>query len=119
MALFPRLKTNAITQYPSGAGRTFRTEVLRFVDGAEQRFCQSADGARHWRIRLDLLDETEVDAVRKFFEQQSGKFGRFTFVDPWTNEEVANCAFSSDVFEVDFRSHNRAAASIEIVEVPA
>lgn len=119
MAQFPRLKTNAVAQYPSGAGRTYRTEVLRFVDGGEQRYPQSADGGRYWLIRLDLLDEAEADAVRRFFDQQSGRFGRFTFVDPWTDEEVANCAFSSDVLEVEFRSQNRASASVKIVEVLA
>lgn len=117
MARFPRLKTNAITQYPSGTGISHRTEVLRFLDGTEQRFRQFQSGKRHWVIRLDLLDEAEVEVLRKFFESQSGRFGRFIFEDPWSGEEVANCAFLTDVFEVDFRSHNGAATSLSIVEV--
>lgn len=117
MARFPRLQTRAITQYPAGSGSTRRTEVLRFVDGTEQRFRQWPGARRHWVVRLDLLDEAEVDELRRFFEAQSGRFGRFIFVDPWTNEEIENCAFGSDSMEIDFRSENRAAATIVIVEV--
>lgn len=119
MGRFPRLKTNAIAQYPAGAGSTRSTEVLRFVDGTEQRFRQWRGARRHWVVRLDLLDEAEVEEIRRFFEAQSGRFGRFTFVDPWTDEEFENCAFGSDSFEIDFRAENRAAATLVIVEVGA
>jgi hypothetical protein len=117
MVRFPRLKTNAITQYPCALGAAHRTEVLHFVDGSEQRFPQWAAKKRRWVIRLDLLEEAEANVFRKFFENRSGRYELFTFFDPWTEQEVPNCAFDSDTFQVEVRSHDQAAVSIGIVEV--
>jgi uncharacterized protein (TIGR02217 family) len=117
MARFPTLNTNAIAQYPSGAGASYRTDVLTFVDGAEQRFRQWSGARRHWAIRLDLLDEAEIERLRRFFEGQSGRFGSFVFVDPWSGEEVNACAFDADAFVADFRSLNRAATTLRIAQV--
>jgi hypothetical protein len=116
MAYFPRLRTNAVTQYPSGTSSSYKTDILRFMDGTEQRFPQWGQVRRSWTIRLELLDEVEVHGIRKFFEAQSGSFESFTFVDPWTGNEFDGCVFEGDALEVDFRSVNRAGMTIRITQ---
>lgn len=36
--MFPTLKTGATLQYPAQRATAFSTDVVRFVDGSEQRF---------------------------------------------------------------------------------
>jgi len=37
MASFPTLKTSAVAQYPATKAVKFQNQVMRFVDGTEQR----------------------------------------------------------------------------------
>jgi hypothetical protein len=118
MDSFPHLGTNAIAQYPSGYGRSYRTEVLRFLDGTEQRYRKQPDGLRHWVIRLELLNEAETDALRRFFDGRAGRYGSFTFSDPWTGDDFENCFLESDVLDLEYRSINRSGAVVRIVQRP-
>src|SRR5947209_17370205 len=99
MANFPRLKTNAVMQYP--ATRTFRFEntILRFVDGSLQCYRAAKDDLRSWPIRLDLLDESELENLQAFFLTNQGRFGSFSFVDPWDGTEYPDCSLDQDSFE--------------------
>jgi len=72
MSDFPILKTGAILQYPAQKAIRFSTAVLRFVDGAEQRFRDYQMPLRRWTIQLDLLDENELHVLNEFFRAQSG-----------------------------------------------
>ena len=83
MASFPRLKTEAVMQYPAARSLAFATEVVRFVDGSEQRYRDFGAPLRRWTIRLDLLDEAELTALEEFYTAQQGAFGNFSFTDPW------------------------------------
>ena len=60
MASFPTLKTGVVAQYPSDRARRFSTQVLRFLDGSEQRFAGFGAPLKRWLIRLELLDEAEL-----------------------------------------------------------
>ena len=64
MANFPALKTGAVAQYGSDRSRQFATQVLRFLDGSEQRFPGYGTALLAWVIRLDLLDESEAGSRR-------------------------------------------------------
>lgn len=96
MAEFPRLKTGAVLQFPSNLTLDFSTDVLRFIDGKEQRFRRSVSVAQRWSIVLDRLDETEAKLLQQFVVQQSGKFGTFSFPDPWDGVVYENCSFEND-----------------------
>src|SRR5581483_10518443 len=93
MTMFPVLKTSAVAQYPFSSGTSFSTEVLRFVDGSEQRYSNYGQPVRRWAIHLDLLDEGELSAMRQFFRSQAGMVGRFAFIDPVTGTQYGNCSF--------------------------
>ncbi len=96
MSNFPALKTGAILQYPAQKAIQFSTRVLRFIDGSEQRFRNYQTPLRRWVIRLDLLDETELQVLREFFRYQAGAAQSFSFLDPWDGTSYPNCSIEND-----------------------
>jgi phage-related protein len=98
MSGFPRLKTNAVMQYPAARVVEFSTQVVRFVDGSEQRYRNLGAPLRSWVIRLELLDESELAALEDFFTGMQGAFGAFTFTDPRDGREYANCSLEREWF---------------------
>ena len=93
---FPRLKTGALVQYPTVRELTRPVETVRFLDMGRQAYLDSRSSLRRWRLRLNLLDESELAAVIEFFTEMRGSLGRFEFEDPATGEVVANCRFDDD-----------------------
>jgi hypothetical protein len=112
MADFPRLKTGAIAQHPATCGRRYSTEVLRFVDGGEQRFRLSPSGLRRWTLDLSLLDESELNALREFFDVHE----TFTFRDPATGIDYPECRFESDELATELSEDLRGKTTIGIRE---
>jgi hypothetical protein len=96
MATFPKLQTGAVAQYPSARNIEFQTAVSRFIDGTEQRFRTAKGPARRWDIRLSQVSGEEMAAIEEFFESAQGRFGNFTFVDPWDGTEYPNCSLDTD-----------------------
>lgn len=96
MAEFPTLSTGAVAQYPSAASVRYSTEVLRFVDGTEQRWPQAGAAVRTWTIHLSRVTEEEMAAIEEFFVSQQGRFGSFAFRDPFDGVVYGNCSFDAD-----------------------
>jgi phage-related protein len=92
MSTFPTLKTGAILQYPAQKEVRFATEVVNFIDGSEQRFRQYETPLHRWMIRLELLDQGELQVLREFFRNQAGGAESFAFTDPWDGSTYANCS---------------------------
>ena len=92
---FPRLRTNALAQYPATRSVQFQNQVLPFVDGTAQRYRDSSGGLMQWQIRLDRLDEGEMAALEQFLADNQGAFGSFAFTDPWDEQIYPNCSFLS------------------------
>ena len=103
MAAFPVLKTGAVAQYPAERTRQFSTAAFRFLDGGEQRFQEYPAALLRWSIRLDLLDEAELETLREFFLSEEGRAGSFSFADPWDGAVYSNCSFASDSLALDFQ----------------
>ena len=91
MSNFPTLKTGAVLQYPAQKEIRFATEIARFMDGSEQRFREYQTSLHRWIIRLELLDQGELQALREFFITQAGGADSFAFTDPWSGLTYANC----------------------------
>jgi hypothetical protein len=113
MAAFPLLKTGAIAQYPFGRGQRFRTEVIQFGDGAEQRYRDFKAGLREWVIGLDLLTDQEVAAIESFYWANGGASAVFTFTDPFDNEEHLSCEFDETV-RLAFEGETRGTTEIVV-----
>ena len=115
MSVFPALKTGAVLQYPAVKVTQFATQVVRFVDGSEQRFRLYASALRRWMIRLDLLDEAELHALREFFRTEGGTSGSFAFVDPFDGTEYTSCSFEVDSMQ-ERLTPNGGTTSVTVVQ---
>jgi phage-related protein len=116
MASFPALKTGAVAQYGSDRSRKFSTQVLRFMDGSEQRFPGYGTPLLQWVIRLDLLDESELENLELFFENEGGRAGTFSFTDPWDGTVYPNCSFGSDDLALEFQEIARGTTQVVVKE---
>ena len=116
MATFPPLKTGAVAQYP--ATRTFRlqNQILRFLDGTDQRYRDSAGPLYAWEIRLNQLDETEMASLQAFFLANQGSFASFAFTDPWSGQVYSNCSLASDDMNITSLAEMQGKTSLVVIE---
>lgn len=117
MNTFPKLRTNAVSQYPFERTHRYATEVMRFVDGSEQRFRQRGRAGQEWAVDLQLLDEGELHRLREFWMEMAGKAGVFTFQDPWDGVEYADCQFASDAAVFQLGAELRGTTQLRIRRV--
>jgi hypothetical protein len=96
MSNFPTLKTGATLQYPAQRATEFSTEVVRFLNGSEQRFRGYKTLLRRWIIQLDFLDESELHLLQEFFRTQSGAAESFSFTDPWDGTVYPSCTVDAN-----------------------
>lgn len=116
MSNFPTLRTGAVLQYPAQRTNQFSTQVLRFVDGSEQRFRNYQTPLRRWMIRLDLLDETELHVLREFFRTQNGAAGSFSFTDPWDGTKYPACSLESDEMTEELKDELKGLTNLTVRE---
>lgn len=115
-AVFPNLKTGAVIQYPATKNSQHSSFVVRFLDGSDQRHREYTAPLHRWNIRLDLLDEAELRALEQFFMAQEGRFGVFSFVDPWTQAVFNDCSFDQDSLECQLSGEAHGTANLVVVE---
>ncbi len=101
-------------QYPAERRLRFANQVLRFVDGSEQRYREFADSLRSWVISLSLLDEGEAAALEEFFLANQGAFGSFAFRDPWDGTEYPDCSLASDSLALVLSGEMKGATSLVV-----
>lgn len=116
MSNFPRLKTGAVAQYPASKTLRFRNQILRFVDGTDQRYRDSAGPLHTWEIRLDKLDDGEIAGIETFFEANQGSFANFAFTDPWDGQVYPNCSLEGDSLSLVSLNEMQGAAVLKVVE---
>ena len=116
MSTFPTLKTGAVAQYPATRTAEYATQRLRFLDGSEQKFPLRGGATTRWIIRLDLLDDTEMAGVCAFFQSQQGRFGTFSFEDPWDGSIHPDCSFDSDELALEADGEARGRLQLTIKE---
>jgi phage-related protein len=115
---FPLLKTGATAQYPLDRGLLYSTEVLRFVDGSEQRYSNLAAPIRRWVITLEQLDDAELHALDRFFVEQQGSYNSFRFVDPADNTEYPDCSLEDPELYLEWSALHQGRAKIVIRQNP-
>jgi hypothetical protein len=115
MATFPKLKTGAVAQYPLARRAGFQNQIVRFVDGSDQRYRDSSGARLEWDIQLSKLDDAELAAVEEFFRVNQGAFGRFAFVDPWDGQTHEDCSIVSDVLELTMLAQSGGKTSFTVV----
>jgi hypothetical protein len=115
MATFPQLKTNAIAQYPVARREQFQNQTVRFVDGSDQRYRDSAGARMEWEIQLSELDEGELAAMEEFFLARQGAFGSFSFTDPWDGHVYDNCSLAADEVALTTVAEMRGSTKLTVV----
>ncbi len=116
MATFPALKTKAVAQYPAKRTLRFQNQSVRFVDGTEQRYRDSAGPLHRWDILLDELDDGEMTALEAFFLANQGAFAQFLFTDPWDGQTYNNCSLASDGMDLTHSGEMLGATRLTVVE---
>ena len=116
MADFPLLSTGAVTQYPAPliVGQT--AQVIRFLDGSDQWFLTQGRQFRRWQIRVNLLNEDELQRLENFFDTQKGNYSLFAFPDPFTKAFVPNCRLDSPALTTEYTAVDAGAASFWVIE---
>lgn len=85
MGYFPQLTTGAMTQYPTGRERRFRTVMTHTMEG--ERFLLGDPGAERLESAVELtgLSFAESLAIQDLFSASEGRLRPFVFLDPAGN----------------------------------
>ena len=116
MATFPSLSSGAVTQYPTTITSGRGVQVIRFLDGSDQRYLSRGKALRQWKIRFDQLNETETAALEAFFVAQQGDFSSFIFPDPISGTNVPNCRFAASGLMSEYAGIDTSSAELVVVE---
>lgn len=116
MADFPVLSSGAVTQYPTVFASGQAVQVIRFLDGSDQRYLMQGRTFRRWQIRLDLLNETEIAQLEAFFVAQQGDFAAFVFSDPISGTSVPNCRLAGPGLASAYVGVNVSSTSLVVME---
>lgn len=116
MATFPMLSTGSVTQYPTTVTNGQGVEVVRFLDGSDQRFLSQGRTFRQWQIRLELLNDSEIAQIEAFFVAQSGDYSVFTFPDPISGTDVSNCRLAAPGLVTEYTGADISSTSFWVME---
>jgi hypothetical protein len=116
MATFPVLSSSAITQYPIPLTTGQASQVIRFLDGSDQRYLVQGKMLRSWEIRLNLLNEAEIQRIEEFFILQQGDYSRFIFPDPFTGSNVPDCRLGAAGLVSDYLGVDASSTSFWVLE---
>lgn len=116
MSEFPKLKTGAYTQYPATRLTEYRTVVLRFLDGTEQRYRAAGAPSRRWELDLRLIDEQEAAGIQELFEASQGRLESFEFGDPLEGMKKRQCSFEEDELEWELAGESRSELVVRLRE---
>jgi hypothetical protein len=112
---FPKLKSNAVAQYPFGRQQSYRNQTVAFVDGTDQRYRDCGSPQVQWSIQLDELDESELASLEEFYLANQGAFGEFSFTDPYDGKQYDNCSLWSDSLALVSITEMRGSTKLTVV----
>ena len=116
MTIFPKLKTDAVAQYPLARRAAFQNQTLTFVDGTQQRYRDGASVWMRWEVRLAEIDEGEMAAIEEFFLANRGAFGSFSFTDPADGKVYEDCSLEADGLVVQTVGEMRGSTRLAVVQ---
>jgi hypothetical protein len=119
MATFPVLSSGAVMQYPASLALSRPAQVIRFIDGTDQRFIARGKEFRRWQIKLDLLNELEIEQVEAFFQAQAGEYSTFDFPDPFSGTSIPNCRLGGPGLPIDYEGVDVSSTSFWVIETNA
>jgi len=114
--MFPTLKTGAVMQYPGKRVLQFCTDVVRFLDGTEQRYrdyaryCTGGPSNSTYWMNLNLPSTTNSLYLTR------ARSETFSFTDPWDGTVYANCSLAADTFAFTVTGEMRGATTVTVCE---
>jgi len=115
-AIFPSLSSGAVAQYPASMTTGQNAQIIRFLDGLDQRYLQQGRTFRSWQIKLNLLNDAEIAQLEAFFVAQKGDYLPFSFPDPFSGAVVANCRLASAGIASQYLGVDSGAISLWVIE---
>jgi hypothetical protein len=106
-------------QYGTPVAIGWRAQVIRFMDGTDQRFLSRGRPLRRWSIDLRLLTESEIATLEAFFSTTGGEYSTFEFPDPVSGHTVPNCRLATPELVSHYQDVDIAATSLWVVETNA
>ena len=103
-------------QYPATLRTSQPVQVMRFLDGSDQRWLAGLMPLREWLIQLQLLTEQELHALADFFRDQQGDYSPFIFPDPFSGLPVPNCRFKEPKFAGAYLASDIGSTSFWVIE---
>lgn len=116
MPTFPSLSTGAVAQYPLPVSYTSPVQVIRFIDGTDQRYLARGKTLRSWHVQLAFITEDEIHQLEDFFESLGGQYSLFSFPDPYSGQIVPNCVLGESALTTDYLAVNLSSSSLWVVE---
>ena len=71
---------------------------------------------RQWQIRLDLLNDSEIQQLEEFFVAQLGDYSSFTFPDPVSGVGVPNCRLAAPGIISEYVGVDVSSTSLLVIE---
>ncbi len=65
----------------SSFGTEFKTTIVKFEKGAEQRTANWDEGKKNWTLSHEMLSVAEKDILEAFHESKRGAYQKFYFVN--------------------------------------
>lgn len=115
MFIFPDSIARLAFQYPAKRQASYRTQVIQFLGGNEQRYPITAL-LRQWQATPLLLPDREMDVLTHFFALVSGTSNAFEFTDPWDGTTYPVCYFKDNLLKSISTDHNRSNVTFTILE---
>ena len=98
MLVFPQLSTGASAVYPVTKRFVTKSAVNILGDGSRDLAADPDAAYTGWELRAAGLTRVEWDAIETLFQQTSGRWRSFTFLDPLGNLLAQSEALSDPVW---------------------
>jgi hypothetical protein len=95
---------------------SYNVEVIRFMDGSDQRYLTRGKPLRRWLIKLDQLTEAELGQLEQFFESAQGNFGSFEFPDPFSGANIPNCRVANPYLLTEYAATGSGSVALMVEE---
>lgn len=113
MPSFPTLTSGEICSYPLTRTRRFRTGVVQFVDGSEQRYAMGNGSLEEFELQAVGVSTTDKNTVRDFYLARGGPLdsGWDLTLEGTTRH---NCTFVEASFLAEQQGYNRWNVSVRV-----
>jgi len=115
MASFPNLASGTPAKYPASCATEYRTGVITFADGSEQRYKKRAPLVR-WTLTYSDISSADVETLSMFFSTCKGAFDK-TWDITISGVLYSYCSFDQDDFAVTETRNGRFSVSLAVRQV--